>query len=596
MRDDDVVETAATPTVSGMADLSGSAVAGRYRLADALGHGAMANVYRAVDDRLERDVAVKLFHAGQDMAVRWRFGAEAQALARLSHPGLVGIYDAGVEGDRPYLVMELVDGESLRDRLLGGPLNADEVVLLGARLSLALAHVHGNGVVHRDVKPSNIVLDGNGSPHLADFGIALLLDAARVTTSNEIMGTAAYLSPEQILGVDVGSAADIYSLGLVLLECVTGELEYPGVSRVESALARLHRSPRMPDGMPAVLRELLTAMTAREPGDRPTAGDCAAWFWAVKERGAAADREMGFVAAEWLSKKGKELGASRAKAPLFSGWRRFAIAGSGLAMAILASTWLFTSILPKVMPAPPAIGEGLAPPTSVSNAPEVEIQHAGTGMHVAAVQHTPGHATLDNAHARTTPALPPVTSDDPVITSTINGPTVTGTPTTVPTSPDQLQDTTVNDGPNSSPDTTDTTSSGSPGTGDPSSGPPSSSGEGGSDGQGGSDPSGGQPSGESGPRTTTTGPSPTGNIKPRSSANQPTPVMVAADPGSFGYPYTVSGTLAQDADQPRHLVGRHHAQTRVDPAELARAAGTAGGRHRAPATCPATPATTPAEC
>ncbi|HEX5405599.1 MAG TPA: serine/threonine-protein kinase, partial [Pseudonocardiaceae bacterium] len=351
MRDDDGVETAGTSASSGMADLSGSVVADRYRLTSPLGQGAAANVYRAVDDRLDRKVAVKLFHPGQDTAVRARFGAEAQALARLSHPGLIGIYDAGVEGDRPYLVMQLVDGESLRERLLGGPLDSDDAVLLGARLAMALANVHSNGIVHRDIKPSNIVLDGNGSPHLADFGIALLLDAARVTGSNEIMGTAAYLSPEQILGVDVSAAADIYSLGLVLLECLTGELEYPGVSKVESALARLHRSPRIPEGIPAVLGELLAAMTAREPDHRPSAGDCAAWFWAVREHSGISGRAARQAAASWLSSKGRQFGSARTRAPLFSGWRRFAIAGSGLAMAILASTWLFTSILPRALPA-----------------------------------------------------------------------------------------------------------------------------------------------------------------------------------------------------------------------------------------------------
>jgi len=230
---DDVVDTTALTSVSGMAS-SEAVVADRYQLGLPLGQGAMANVYRAVDLRLNRDVAIKLFHPGQDATVRIRFGAEAQALARLSHPGLVGIYDAGVDDDdRPYLVMDLVDGESLRDRLLGGPLTAPEAMALGARLAAALAHVHANDVVHRDVKPSNIVLDAQAQPHLADFGIALLLDAARMTGSNEILGTAAYLAPEQILGDPVGAPADVYSLGLVLLECLTGELEYPGVSKVE---------------------------------------------------------------------------------------------------------------------------------------------------------------------------------------------------------------------------------------------------------------------------------------------------------------------------------------------------------------------------
>lgn len=422
MRDDHVGETAGTPVVSGMADLSGTVVADRYRLTAALGQGAMANVYRAVDDRLDREVAVKLFHPGQEASVRARFGAEAQALARLSHPGLVGIYDAGVEGDRPYLVMQLVEGETLRERLLAGPLDPDAVVLLGARLAMALAHVHANGVVHRDIKPSNIVLDPNGSPHLADFGIALLLDAARMTGSNEIMGTAAYLSPEQILGVDVAAAADVYSLGLVLLECLTGELEYPGVSKVESALARLHRSPRMPDGISPVLAELLTAMTARKPEDRPAAGDCAAWFWAVREHSGVSNRAVRLAAARWLAPK-RRLPDSRVQAPLFSGWRRFAIAGSALALAVMASTWLFTSLLPQVTPEPPSI-QAVPPPAPApsSGAPTVGVEADDPPMHIAAAMDTAGHG-----HSRPQAPVAAVTTaqrpqDVLVIASTLFGP------------------------------------------------------------------------------------------------------------------------------------------------------------------------------
>jgi serine/threonine protein kinase len=459
MLDDDLVATAEISASSGMADLSGLVVAGRYRLAAPLGQGAMANVYRAVDNRLDREVAVKLFHAGQDAAVRSRFGAEAQALARLSHPGLVGIFDAGVEGDRPYLVMQLVDGASLRGRLTAGPLEHDDVVLLGARLATALAHVHGNGVVHRDIKPSNIVLDRNGSPHLADFGIALLLDAARMTGSNEIMGTAAYLSPEQILGADVGAAADVYSLGLVLLECLTGELEYPGVSKVESALARLHRSPKMPPGISPVLGELLSAMTAREPADRPVAGDCAAWFWAVREHSGMSGKAAGVAAATWLAERGRQFGRSRAaRSPLFSGWRRFAIAGSGLAMAVLASTWLFTSLLPRVMPDNPTVGGAARPHISTSGAasPDANVAQNGSAMHVAVERTTAGAGAGVSADVSTT--VSPTGSTGLEITSTLFGPPLTDGQADDPTTSMELQASSVDGGPNSSSDSPPTSS------------------------------------------------------------------------------------------------------------------------------------------
>lgn len=388
---DDTVETAA-----GEPDPAPVLVARRYRLGEPLGQGAIANVYRAVDTRLARDVAVKVFHPGQEPAARARFGAEAQALARLSHPGLVGIYDAGVDDDRPYLVMQLVDGESLRERLLGGPLTAGEVIDLGVSLAAALSHVHANDVVHRDVKPSNIVLDAAGAPHLADFGIALLLDLVRVTGANEIMGTAAYLAPEQILSEPVGAAADVYSLGLVLLECLTGELEYPGVSRVESALARLHRPPRVPDGIPAALADLLTAMTARTAANRPGAAECAKRLVAIRQRVASArarrlavrrvvgDRLTGLA----HTRPAARSGGYRAAAPLLSGWRRFVLAGSGLAMAIVASTWLFTSLMPRMAPQPAAetpLHEQSAPGGSPrADVPQVNVPRGDSAQRVAA--------------------------------------------------------------------------------------------------------------------------------------------------------------------------------------------------------------------
>lgn len=422
MRDDDVVETAAMSATSGMADLSGTTVAGRYRLEGPLGQGSMANVYRAVDERLDRDVAVKLFHTGQNGAARARFAAEAQALARLSHPGLISIFDVGTTWQRPYLVMQLVDGGSLRDRLLDGPLAPEEVVALGTRLALALAHVHHNGIVHRDIKPSNIVLDAQGAPHLADFGIALLLDAARMTSSNEIMGTAAYLSPEQIMGTEVGASADIYSLGLVLLECLTGELEYPGASKVESALARLHRQPRIPTGLAPVLTKLLTAMTARDPADRPAAKECAAWFVAVREHRALSGRTARLLAANWLARKTRQFGRSRATGPLFSGWRRFAIAGSGLAMAIFASAFLFTTLLPKVMPDLPNFGGDSQQQMSTSGSASSRMleQPDRTAMHIVAAL---------NGHGKGSSSAQPTTTTTP------------GTPgTTTATPPDQLAD------------------------------------------------------------------------------------------------------------------------------------------------------------
>ncbi len=247
----------------------------RFRTLRLLGRGGAADVYEAYDTALDRAVAVKLFRADGDDTTHRRFVTEATTLAGLIHPGLVTVYSAGVHADRPYLVMRLIEGETLQSLLLNGPLAPEFVARLGARLATALAHVHRNRIVHRDVKPSNVLLDDDGTPFLGDFGIALAAGRTRLTRTNEIIGTPAYLAPEQVLGAHVGPAADIYALGLVLLECLTGEVEFQAGSEVETAVARLHRPPRVPRRLPDGLSVLLLAMTDRDPARRPSADRCA---------------------------------------------------------------------------------------------------------------------------------------------------------------------------------------------------------------------------------------------------------------------------------------------------------------------------------
>ncbi|MFJ8357344.1 protein kinase [Streptomyces sp. NPDC093984] len=239
-----------------------------------IGRGGAADVYEAFDVRLGREVAVKLFRPDTDPQMEERFSEEAVLLARMQHPGLVTIYDAGRHGERAYLVMQLIKGETLRTHLAAGPLPPGRVAELGAALAQALAHVHSAGIVHRDVKPSNVLLNASGAPHLADFGIARLVNATRHTASDVLIGTAAYLSPEQVMGKEVGPSADVYALGLVLLECLKGELEYEGTP-LESAVARLHRQPVVPPSVPHELACLLSAMTAQDAGARPDAEHCA---------------------------------------------------------------------------------------------------------------------------------------------------------------------------------------------------------------------------------------------------------------------------------------------------------------------------------
>lgn len=263
---------------------------GRYRLDRVLGRGGMATVYQARDLLLGRDVAVKVFppvHDDGDDLLRNR--AEIRVLATLGHPGLVVLHDAGtVHGDdgsqQVYLVMELVAGPTLAERLRRGTLGAEQVALVGKDLAEALAVVHAREIVHRDIKPANVLLtapdalddDGPGghAVKLADFGIARLAGATRLTLTGMTLGTMSYLSPEQAAGGALGPASDIYSLGLVLLECVTGEAAFTGTP-AEVATVRLTSVPAVPTDLRPDLRDVLARMTRLAPDERPTAQEVA---------------------------------------------------------------------------------------------------------------------------------------------------------------------------------------------------------------------------------------------------------------------------------------------------------------------------------
>jgi eukaryotic-like serine/threonine-protein kinase len=198
----------------------------RYRLEGPLGHGGMASVHLARDTELDRPVAIKLLaeNLAGDPAFRERFLREARLAARLSHPNVVSVYDAGETADgRPYIVMEHVRGVTLADLTQQrGPLPPDEAVALAVQASRGLAHAHAAGLVHRDVKPQNLLLREDGTLKVADFGIARAAETTALTQAGTVLGTAAYLSPEQALGEQVTAAADVYSLGAVVYELLTG--------------------------------------------------------------------------------------------------------------------------------------------------------------------------------------------------------------------------------------------------------------------------------------------------------------------------------------------------------------------------------------
>jgi eukaryotic-like serine/threonine-protein kinase len=251
--------------------------AGRYELEDRLGVGGMSTVQRAFDTRLERHVAVKLLaeHLAADGAFVARFRREALAAARLIHPNVVQVYDFGTDetSSRQYIVMEYVAGEScaeiLRER---GHVAPDEAVDILAQACRGLDYAHRNGVVHRDVKPGNLLRNQDGVIKLADFGIAKAADDSDITKVGSVVGTAAYLAPEQARGEPAGPASDIYALGVVAYQLVAGRLPYEGSSLTELArqqeVGPPERLDRLVDGVPAALAEAVQRALSSLPEAR----------------------------------------------------------------------------------------------------------------------------------------------------------------------------------------------------------------------------------------------------------------------------------------------------------------------------------------
>jgi serine/threonine protein kinase len=247
----------------------------------------MATVYRAIDETLGREVAVKMFRTGA-AADLTRHEEETRVLAGLSHHGLVTLLDAGIDDSdpserHPFLVMELVEGANLQEALAQRTFNTREIGEIAYDIAEALEFVHAHGVVHRDIKPSNILLVEYGTStfrtraRLTDFGIALDAESARTTSDQSTTGTAAYLSPEQAGRKEVTTATDVYSFGLVLLQCFTGELAFPGEA-IASALARLVDDPAIPDDLPDAWSDILRGMLARDPADRPAIAELTVTF------------------------------------------------------------------------------------------------------------------------------------------------------------------------------------------------------------------------------------------------------------------------------------------------------------------------------
>ncbi|MFQ6172484.1 serine/threonine-protein kinase [Oryzobacter sp. R7] len=273
-------------------------LAGRYVLGSPIGRGGMGEVWRATDTVLHREVAVKTIdlRSVPDESGAARFDREARATAGINHPGIVTVHDSGVEDDTAFLVMELLPGPSLAERLREGPLPVEEVVSVGEQVARALDAAHARGLVHRDIKPGNIAYADDGRIRVLDFGITQLGEAAAgnqaLTATHTVMGTAEYLAPEQALGGRVDGRADLYALGCVLFALLAGKPPFSGPTPVATMM--MHANDPVPDvrtlrpETPGWLADVVTSLLAKDPADRPTGAAAVAAALADREAVAGA--------------------------------------------------------------------------------------------------------------------------------------------------------------------------------------------------------------------------------------------------------------------------------------------------------------------
>ena len=265
---------------NGPGDLTGTVLSDRYRLEEQIGSGGMGTVWRATDTLLNRSVAVKLLHPAQmaEPTARERFRTEGRITAGLSHPGIAQVYDYGEEPGRAFLIMELVVSEPLSQVLREqGRLSADQTLDFVCQAAKALAAAHTRGVVHRDIKPGNLLVTGDDQLKLTDFGIARGDMSVTLTQTGMVMGTAQYISPEQASGRPATAASDLYALGVVAYECLAGQPPFTGDSPVALALAHTRDDPpSLPEYVPDDIDDLVFSLLEKDPEDRPSsAGEVA---------------------------------------------------------------------------------------------------------------------------------------------------------------------------------------------------------------------------------------------------------------------------------------------------------------------------------
>jgi len=258
---------------------------GPYRIVSLIGRGGMASVYKGHHRALDRDVAIKVLPEffAEDETYQERFHQEARSVARLNHPNILTVFDFGQEMGVTYLVLELVQGGTLAERL-GRPMELEEVIRILRPIASALDYAHSQGVLHRDLKPSNILIHRDGTPVLADFGLAKMIDSGRrLTASGLVLGTPEYMSPEQSTGEEIGPPSDRYALAVVAYEMLTGSIPFEGQGVIELLYAHVHLDPARPSALRPELNETVDAVIMRGLAKEPRSrwGSCEAFVTAL---------------------------------------------------------------------------------------------------------------------------------------------------------------------------------------------------------------------------------------------------------------------------------------------------------------------------
>ena len=388
----------------------GDEVAGRYRLDELRGRGPMSEVWRAHDDTLDRTVALKILSPTADLE---RFRREARAVAGLAHENVMRVYDYGEDEAGPYMALEWLPGGTLEDRLAQGALPPDETHRVAAGMAAGLAHLHSRGLVHRDLKPANVLFDEEGRPKLGDFGLVRgTAGADTLTEDGTVLGTAAYISPEQATGEPAGASSDVYSFGVILFRMLTGSLPFTADSAL--ALVDLHRhapppavESMQPDAPPR-LAALTAAALRKDPARRPADG-------------AALLSALGAAPAAYADTEATQIIPASSTPP--SGGRnrgRLAIAGAVMLLAAAGGVlaWGVTrtgTTAPERAPSGPVTGT-----------------HSGSGAHTTQVARTTGD-TATTADHTTSNRETTTTTGRTTTAATTTRRTTTTTPTTAPT-------------------------------------------------------------------------------------------------------------------------------------------------------------------